>query len=470
MLTGGLLMPAVPASAESAGSTAQAGASRAPVSLVVGLRAGAALHAPVARLRAYAGVDATGTTPIADDSALTVRVPADRVDAAMTSLRRDPAVSYVEVDRVARIAAAPNDPEYSGQWGMNVAGVAKGWQLTHGARRVVIAVVDTGVTPIPDLAGRLLPGYDFVNDDSDPADDEGHGTMTAGVLGASANNSTGIAGICWYCRILPVKVLDSEGSGLYSDIASGIRYAANRGADIINLSLGGSDDSKLLRDAVAYATKKGALVIAAAGNEGSKTPEFPAAIPDVLAVGASTEYDTRYSWSNYGANWVDIAAPGCNLAQDLAGDIEEFCGTSSATPFVAGVAGLLAATNPAPSAATIRTALTSSATRIPGGWVPSTSGRVDALAALRALPFWFIGATDGSALGRAFTLKTYPGTHSGIDSVYVQLNGATVARAHGSPWTVRVNTGSIRGEATLSVIARSGRVLRSRTDARITVS
>lgn len=472
LLSGGLLMPAGPARGAEAvipqAAGPRAAASAAPVPLVVGLRSGADARASIAGLGAHA--DAGDTPLVADGSAVTVRVPADHVAEAMTRLRNDPAVSYVEVDRVARMTGAPNDPAYSGQWGLDVAGVAEGWRLTHGARRVTIAVVDTGVKPIPDLAGRLLPGYDFVNHDSDPNDDEGHGTMTAGVLGASANNDIGVAGICWYCRILPVKVLDSDGFGLYSDIASGIRYAANRGADVINLSLGGSDDSRVLREAVDYATRKGSLVIAAAGNEGSKKPEYPAAIPNALAVGASTEDDARYSWSNYGAGWVDIAAPGCNLAQDRAGDVEEFCGTSSSTPFVAGVAGLLAATTPMPSAAQIRSALMSSATPLSGGWVAAASGRVDASAALQALPFWFAGATKDSALGRSFTLQPHVGTHSGIDSVYVQLNGATVARAHGAPWTVRVDAGSIRGGATLTVIARSGRILRSRTDLNVTVS
>lgn len=462
VLAGGLLWP---------GSTAYAtpDAPAAPVSLVVGLHPGADTDAPVERLEARTDVDAGRVEPLADDSALTVDVPSDRVAEAAAALRGDPAVSYVEIDRVARVAAIANDPAYAQQWGLKLGGVVRGWNTTRGTRRVVIAVVDTGVRAVPDLAGRLLPGYDFVNDDHNATDDEGHGTMTAGVLGANANNRSGVAGICWYCRILPVKVLDNNGLGYYSDIADGIRYAANHGADIINLSLGGSDDSVVLRDAVNYATGKGALVIAAAGNDGSAARHYPAAIGNVLAVGASTARDGRYSWSNYGASWVDIAAPGCNPAQTTAGRVALFCGTSSATPFVSGVAALLASTTPAPTVAQIRTALTSSAAGLTGNWVARSSGRVDAARALQALPFWYTGVTAGATVGRTVTVRPHVAARSGIDAVHVQLNGVTVARDRTAPWSLRVNTSGVRGPATLTVIARAGSKLRSRSVQRITV-
>lgn len=365
------------------GSSSVDGA-RGSVSLVVGLRPGAAGDATAQRLSSHAGVDATGTEALSG-AALAVDVPAGRAADAATALRRDPAVSYVEIDHVARASAVPNDPAYSRQWGADLTGVTRTWNTARGARSVVIAVVDTGVKPVPDLAGRLLPGRDFVNDDDDASDDEGHGTMTAGVLGATANNRVGAAGICWYCRILPVKVLGADGSGRYSDIADGIRYAADRGADIINLSLSGTADSILLRSAVTHAVAKGAVVVAAAGNDGTRTRHYPAAFGNVLAVGASTVRDARYPWSSYGADWVDIAAPGCNPVQNVRGGLSQFCGTSSATPFVAGVAALLAATSPAPSAARIQRALTSSARPLSGNWVTASSGRIDAAAALRAL-------------------------------------------------------------------------------------
>lgn len=275
-------------------------------------------------------------------------------------------------------AITPNDPGYPGEWGAVRARVNQAWSATRGSSRVVIAVVDTGVTAAADLAGRVLPGHDFVNGDDDARDDNGHGTMAAEVIAATGNNRTGIAGLCWACRILPVKVLGKDGSGSYSTIAEGIRYAADQGANVINLSLGGSDDSQLLRDAVTYATDRGSLVIAAAGNDGSAAPHYPAAVPAALAVGGVTSTDARYAWSNYGS-WVDVTAPGCNPSQALNGTITQYCGTSSATPFTAGVAGLLASTDPAPSAATVRAALVAS--RV------APAGRIDALNALNALPY-----------------------------------------------------------------------------------
>jgi thermitase len=308
-------------------------------------------------------------------------------------------------------AITPNDPGYPAEWGVVKTRVNQAWSATRGSSRVVIAVVDTGVTATADLAGRVLPGHDFVNGDDDARDDNGHGTMAAEVIAATGNNRTGIAGICGACRILPVKVLGADGSGSYSNIAEGIRYAADRGATVINLSLGGSDDSQLLRDAVAYAAGKGSLVIGAAGNDGSSAPHYPAAIPSVLAVGGVTSTDTRYSWSNYGS-WVDVTAPGCNPSQALNGVVMQYCGTSSATPFTAGVAGLLAATDPAPSAGTIRAALIAS--RVP------RSGRIDALTALNALPY----AGDTTAPSLAFTAT--PKTVRGVVTV-----SAAAADQHG---------------------------------------
>ncbi|MFF5291596.1 S8 family serine peptidase [Paractinoplanes globisporus] len=337
----------------------------------------------------------------------------------------------VEPDHVARAAAIrPDDPGYAGQWGIVRTRVNEAWSSGRGNARVTIAVVDTGVSRLPDLAPRMLPGHDFVNDDDDPTDDNGHGTMAAGVAAASGYNHTGIAGACWYCRILPVKVLDAKGAGSYSDIAEGIRYAADRGATIINLSLAGVDDSQQLRDAVAYADEKGSLVIAAAGNEGASRPDYPAAIPSVLAVGAVDEHDARYSWSNYGAGWVDVTAPGCNPAQQVNGVIGQFCGTSSAAPLVAGIAGLLASTDPVPTIAEVRRAL--------------VGGRVDALRSLAALPYAgdtvkptvAFGATPSPARG-VVTVSAAAADQHGIARVQLYAGGRLVGSDAAAPYTFR---------------------------------
>ncbi|MFI5935646.1 S8 family serine peptidase [Actinoplanes sp. NPDC051494] len=423
--------------------------SEQPVTLVVGLRSGSGVS--------------LDRVPVLDSenqpgSAITVEVPAGQAAKAADTLRADPAVAYVEPDHVATISAVtPDDPGYSGQWGLKKTGVTTAWATTRGRSDVTIAVVDTGVTAIPDLAGRLLPGHDFVNDDSNATDDNGHGTMAAGVIAAAGNNGTGIAGVCWSCRILPVKVLDAKGSGSYSDIAEGIRWAADRGADIINLSLGGNDDSQLLRDAVGYAKGKGALVIAAAGNAGSPAPHYPAAITSVLAVGGSTEGDARYPWSNYGSGWVDIAAPGCNPAQSMKGVVGQFCGTSSATPFVSGVAALLASTTPAPDATAIRDVLTSTADKLTGKWVASSSGRVNAARALtlenslviksdKVPPVTSFVSPAASALVRGtVTVSARAADDVGLAKVELLVNGKVTAVDRSSPYAFSWNSTALRG-------------------------
>jgi thermitase len=429
----------------------EAAPEQAPVSLIVGLRTATDVVGTLER-----SVDVLDSEPLT--GAVAVDVPADQVTEAAAALRADPAVAYVEPDRIARIAT--NDPAFADQWGLAKAGVPTAWETTHGAGSIVVAVVDTGVQALPDLAGRVLPGYDFVNKDTNPADDQGHGTMTAGVIAARGDNGIGIAGICWTCKILPVKVLGANGSGSYSDIAQGIRWSADRGADIINLSLGGDEDSQLLRDAVSYAAGKGALVIAAAGNDGSSAPHFPAAIPAVLAVGASTASDSRYSWSNYGSSWVDIAAPGCNPAQDRKGVVGQFCGTSSATPFVAGVAALLASTTPAPAASTIRTALTTSADPIVGTWVPQSSGRIDAVAALAALtddktpPATGFLSPSGNAVVRGTVTVTARATDNiGVARVQLLADGVVVATDRIAPYRFSWRTAGRNGAAALSLRA-----------------
>jgi thermitase len=324
-------------------------------------------------------------------------------------------------------AIRPDDPGYARQWGLVKTRVNEAWSAGRGNGRVVIAVVDTGVSKVSDLAGRILPGHDFVNNDDNPADDNGHGTMAAGVIAAAGYDGKGVAGVCWACKILPVKVLDAKGGGGYDKIAAGIRYAADRGATIISLSLGGSDDSVLLRDAVAYAASKGSLVVGAAGNRGSNRPHYPAAIPSVVAVGGLTETDTRYAWSNYGS-WVDVAAPGCNAAQTVVGDISDYCGTSSATPFVAGVAGLLASTDPAPTAAQIRAALIASKVR--------PSGRIDALAAMTALPYAGDVTRPAIVLGAvsATRITAAAADQHGVAKVQLYVSGRLIATDTTAPY------------------------------------
>jgi hypothetical protein len=319
--------------------------------------------------------------------------------AALSPRTAAPAVVYatpVEQDRLAgnkRIlsvdadipihadALAIDDPAWPEQYGVRRIRADDVWTRTTGDADVVIAVVDTGVDPAnADLAGRLVSGYDFVNDDADPRDDNGHGTAVA-TIASAASNSFGIAGVCWRCRVMPVKVLDESGNGFLSNAAFGITWAVEHGADIVNLSLGASGSVSALDSALATAEEAGVLVIASAGNEGNTVKQWPAADARVMAVAALDADDRRASYSSYGS-WVDVAAPGCNPAGRLHNVVSNFCGTSSAAPLVSGAAALLSSAHQR-SDDEIRDALTTTAVAAGSG---VGAGRIDALSAFSALP------------------------------------------------------------------------------------
>lgn len=294
-------------------------------------------------------------------------------------------------------ARTPNDPYYSVyQWGPPQVNAPLAWAQSTGAG-VTIAVVDTGVDlNHPDLASKIVAGWDFANGDSVPQDDHGHGTHVAGIAAAATDNQLGVAGLGWDASIMPVKVLDSYGYGYNTDIANGISWAVDRGAQVINLSVGGEVWSQVLQDATDYAFSQGALVVAAAGNCGDLTdyypcqthnPTFyPAANPNVLAVGATTASDMRASFSEYGY-FVDVTAPGVDIYSTLWNDsYESLSGTSMASPLVAGVAALAWARQPALTNAQIADVILGSATDLgaPGRDDEYGYGRVDAAVAVAA--------------------------------------------------------------------------------------
>jgi subtilisin family serine protease len=332
-------------------------------------------------LLAEAGVDPELRIKETDTRVVEVS-PEERED-ALAALAASPAVEYVESDVVLQsLDTVPNDSRWRDQWGATKVSAPKAWDATRGSGNVVIAVLDTGVDfGHPDLKGSSVPGYDFVNNDANAADDHGHGTAAAGVIAARTNNGAGLAGICWACSLMSVKVLDANGSGSTSTIARGIVWAADHGARVINLSLGGPGTTRTLSDAVDYAVGKGALIVAAAGNEGTTTPFYPAAYPAAIGVTGTTSSDRRYDWSNHGS-WVQIAAPGCNVAPMLGGKYGEFCGTSSATPVVSGLAGLALSAKPNASAAEVEQALNKAVSPV-GSAVQY--GRVDAARTLSGL-------------------------------------------------------------------------------------
>ena len=299
------------------------------------------------------------------------------VTETLAMLRRNGDVELARPDRRARLADVPDDAYFAGyQYALrNTGGIlavtpylqyqttagadikaTTAWDAVKGDAETVIAILDTGVDMThPDLAGKIVSGgHDFANDDDDATDDHWHGTHVAGIAAADTDNSTGIAGVAWNCRILPVKVTDQTGSGWYSWIIDGIVWAADHGADVINLSLGDLIDDPFLKDACRYAHDKGIIVVASAGNDGTEGVFYPAAYDEyVLAVAASDFNDALAAFSSYGPE-VDVAAPGVWILGPApqwyvgTGALPYLfaSGTSMAAPHVAGLAALIRSAKP----------------------------------------------------------------------------------------------------------------------------
>jgi subtilisin family serine protease len=301
-------------------------------------------------------------------------------------LMSDPRVQSVESDAVVSTSVTPTDPHWRQEWNMRQIRLPEAWQHTRGETSTIIAIVDTGVDPNhPDLRGRFVKGWDFHNNDANPYDDDGHGTAVATTAAAAGNDRVGIAGACWRCKIMPVKVLNGSGHGTHSNLAAGIVWAVKHGADVINMSIAGLGSTTLLRDAVAYAINMGVVVVAAAGNEGSYKRSYPGAYPGVISVAATNPSDRLYSWSNRGS-WVTMAAPGCSFSGRPRAKWGWLCGTSLASPIVAGTAALMKSRGPKLGRVRLTQMLTANTQRLRIGL---SHGRLDAARALKAVALAF---------------------------------------------------------------------------------
>lgn len=370
---------------------------------------------------------------------------------AARALEAEPGVLAAEPDARVSLRFTPNDPLYQtdtisglGQWGLRRAQVDRAWDVQRGLASVIVATVDTGIDPgHPDLVGALVPAPRFVSV-PDPAcpvdttnrDDNGHGTHVAGVIGASGNNGQGIVGAAFGARVMPIKALDCTGSGLLSDIARAITHAADSGARVVNISLGSPAPSATIAAAVSYALSKNVVVVAAAGNCGAESgttrcptlnvPDYPAAYPGVIAVGATDTNDLPTAFST-AASYVGIAAPGTAIlstfptyrVQMNADGVAQntyavLRGTSQASPLVAAIAALLVAKEPGltPTAVAQRLRASSDDVGAPGYDTKTGDGRVNAFKALTSGPprygarYQVASAPATLALASTSTLRT----------------------------------------------------------------
>lgn len=351
-----------------------------------------------------------------------------------------------------RVIVSPDDPLFSFQWGLEntgqpiseVSGVAgedinikTAWDITTGSEDVIVAVLDSGFPKnVDDFSGRVLAGNDLVNGDNDPTDDHGHGTSVASIALATGNNGTQISGVDWKAKLLPVKILDEENSGLYSWWINGVYWALDQNVDVINVSVGGSGRSELLIDAFVEALNQGVHVIACMMNYNDEVPYYPAFIEGVTAVGAINNKGERaepFSWgggSNYG-NHIDLVAPGNNIASLRSTNPNEsasfWSGTSQATPMVAGVVSLMLSVNPDLTPAESRQILRETA-RGDGTWNKFTGmGVLDASAAVtKAQSMVVSNETFKDNLPQRFSLsQNYPNPFNPTTNISFQLPANT---------------------------------------------
>ncbi len=383
-----------------------------------------------------------------------ISVPAGQLDAVRRALAREPQFKSVSKNFARRLQMTPDDYWYPGEWHLPMIQAPQAWGITVGNANVVIAIVDSGVSPVADLAPKLLPGINLI-DSTDTSDGLNHGTGVAGIAAASTNNSIGVAAVAWLNNILPVKIFNSSGTTTCSAVDNGIIWAADHGASVINMSFSGTGECSGESSAVNYAWNKGAVLVAAAGNSSSSTPNYPAAYTNVLGVSATSSSDLFLSSSDFG-NWISVSAPGCGIYTTLNnGGYGGSCGTSVAAPVVSGVAGLVISANPGLSNAQVNSIIEQSADDLgaPGydqyyGW-----GRVNAykavLAATGAAPpppdttpptASITSPSAGATVSATTTVNVAASDNVGVTRVQLYVDGTSLGFDTSTPFSFAWDT------------------------------
>lgn len=354
----------------------------------------------VSLLGARGSLQSEGLRPVEAQSrsgVLRVEVEPGREAETIARLLARGDVEFATPNHLITAMGDPNDPFFSFQWSLKQFGdvdidATDAWDTYAGGSNITIAIIDSGVDlDHPDLQASIVPGYDFVNDDSVPDDDNGHGTHVAGIAAAVGNNGVGIAGISWRAGIMPLKILNAGGSGNTFDLSDAVHYAVDNGARVINLSVGAQGTKwpcnwPEVDAAFNYAVSHGVLLVVAAGNGGQSNVNCPGAYDQVMAVGSTDSGDERSSFSNYGPR-LDIAAPGSFIYSTVPGGYGYNSGTSMATPHVAGLAALLWSLAPSLTDSQIRDLIQNTAEDLgSAGWDQFFGyGRIDAGRAMAAI-------------------------------------------------------------------------------------
>ncbi len=396
-------------------------------------------------------------------SGLTVlRVDPARRDAVIAGLKASGMFSFVEPDYLAKAEMVPNDPGYAQQWHLGTIQAPSAWNITTGSS-TPIAMVDSGVDPThPDLASKLVPGWNFVSGNSTILDTMGHGTTTAGAAAAIGDNAVGVTGVAWNNPIMPLIVLDPTGYASYSNIASAIMYAADHGARIVNVSIGGTSASSTLQNAVNYAWSKGTVVFASAGNGGTNAPYYPAGCQNAVAVGATDSTDTLAYFSNYGS-FVGVTAPGVGIYTTAAGGgYTTMSGTSYSSPIAAGVAALVLAQAPSLTASGLVSLLENNSDDLGApGYDPYYGyGRINAYRAVSAAaalnvppPVTTISTPgNGSSVSGNVSVQGTVTAQAGLSQVQFLVDGSVLATGYSSPFAFSWNSSNAaNGTHTISV-------------------